>query len=260
MTLFFFFFAGGSTFQAAGKSYCIEKLWHDPVPKEISYTGYVTEDGHKFACNHSKDVSSHVIFVVDRSGSMGSPDIKPKMVKFPENRLGCVFEAMVRFIRTRIAANLQDVMSVVLFDDHGQIAMEREHMSEPQVDKLLTFEDAGGTVYSSGIARVEEILVRSVSDPAVAGKSPAVVFLSDGDNYGGLDPVHCVNQLKKLEQSLIFHTIMFATDPTNSAKKLLTDMADAGDGMFQVSIDEIQLSRSFEDLAKSLRPKVASLM
>ncbi|EFJ05272.1 hypothetical protein SELMODRAFT_431728 [Selaginella moellendorffii] len=88
--------AGGTGLQA-GMSYCTEKLWHPPVPKHVrnAGTGYVTDYGHHFACNHSRDVASH------------------------------------------------DVMSVVLFDTSGVIALERVTMSEPQVDKLLRFRAAG---------------------------------------------------------------------------------------------------------------------
>lgn len=37
-------------------------------------------------------------------------------------------------------------------------------------------------------------------------------------------------------------------------------MADAGGGTFQLNIDELELASSFEVLARSLQPHVASLM
>ncbi|KAJ3117991.1 hypothetical protein HDU96_004445 [Phlyctochytrium bullatum] len=56
------------------KSYCtLPIMFHDPVDPGVQpATGYVSSDGHQFSCaNPSKHSGSfHVIFVLDRSGSM----------------------------------------------------------------------------------------------------------------------------------------------------------------------------------------------
>jgi hypothetical protein len=63
--------------------------------------------------------------------------------------------------------------------------------------------------------------------------------------------------MKQVEPNLVFHTIKFGS---GSYSQILKDMASAGSGTFQVSLDEVQLSKSFEGLARSLRPKVTALM
>ena len=50
---------------------------------------------------------------------------------------------------------------------------------------------------------------------------------------------------------------MFGTDQTTN---ILIEMAKKGGGTFEQTLDEIQLARSFENLAQSLKPQVAALM
>ncbi|KAH7282158.1 hypothetical protein KP509_35G015400 [Ceratopteris richardii] len=248
------------------KSYCTEKLWHDPVPKATSAHsgsgGYVTEDGHHFTCDHAKIAPHNVIFVMDKSGSMSSRDIVPTMAMFQSDRLGCVFEAVLRFIRMRMQAttssgfHVEDTVSVVLFDTVGQLCVHTKPISESVVHNLLHYQAAGGTTYSSGLEVAGRILGESRGNPQLDGKAPVIIFLSDGGNNGGTDPVYEVHKMRMKDPRLVLHTIMFGTD---LAGKILKDMANAGNGTYQLSLDEVQLARSFEDLAKSLQPKLVAL-
>lgn len=251
--------SGATSSQKA--SYCVEPLWHAAVPKAGGQAGhgagYITDDGHRFACDHSKDMENHVIFVIDRSGSMESADCVPTMPKFTRNRLGCVYESILRFIRVRQARIIQDHVSVVLFDNVPLTAIESEPIAETLADRLVHHFARGGTTYSCGLRAAEEILTRSSTNLVMQKKSPVVIFLSDGGNNGGENPVHLVRRMKQVEPKLIFHTIKFGNDPYN---QILMDMASAGSGTFQVSLDEVQLARSFEGLARSLKDKVSSLM
>ncbi|MCO5596633.1 hypothetical protein L7F22_050700 [Adiantum nelumboides] len=253
----------------AKKSYCTETLWHAPIPKTGALQswsgGYVTEDGHHFACDHSKVLPHHVIFVIDKSGSMASRDLKPALVKFAaekrhNNKLGCVFEAILRFVKTRMRATLamqvKDSISVVLFDDNGHVAVNQNDISEEVVDQLLHYRADGGTRYSSGLKEVVQLLAELKVDPELHRKAPVVIFLSDGENLAGSNPVYMVETLKRIDPQLVLHTIMFGSD---CYADILKEMARVGDGTFQLSLDEVQLARSFEGLAKSLKPKLAAL-
>jgi hypothetical protein len=135
-------------------SCCPEILWHEPISKtkaQVSGTGYVTDDGHYFSCDHSKNMVNHVIFVIDRSSSMRTADCRPTLMKFSRkhpNRLGSVYDAIVRFIRTRLASGLKDSMSVVLFNTTATTAFECQDMAENLTDQLLYYHPFGGTTYS----------------------------------------------------------------------------------------------------------------
>lgn len=191
---------------------------------------------------------------------MGRVDCRPTLVKFSQkhpNRLGSVYDAIVRFIRTRLASGLKDSMSVVLFDTTATTAFECQDMAENLTDQLLQYHPCGGTTYSCGIAEAEALLSRASKIQVIQRKSPTVIFLSDRGNNGGSNPVQLVKGMKQVEPKLVFHTIKFGSDPYN---QILMDMASAGGGTFQVSLDEVQLSKSFEGLARSLRPKVTALM
>ncbi|GLJ12791.1 hypothetical protein SUGI_0197900 [Cryptomeria japonica] len=245
------------------RSYCTEKLWHAPVGPNgsvASSSGYVTKDGHVFACQHSNNIAHHVVFVIDKSGSMNSSDIRPTMSKFLPGhncRLGCVYEAIVRFIVTRNRTSSDDSVSVVLFDNKAVLALEMEEMKADIVDHLLQYRACGGTSYSSGLQLAEDVLIHASKYPYVEKKKPTVIFLSDGGYGDGKDPVCFVNRLKQMEPRLVLHTIMFGRCPT---VHILERMAVAGNGSFQQSLDEVQLQRSFENLANSLQPDVAALM
>lgn len=253
----------------AGRSYCTEKLWHAPVSRSGAFQGggggYVTEDGHHFACDHSRNMPHNVIFVIDKSGSMDSRDISPSMAKLVAgghaNRLGCVMEAMMRFIKMRLQATSgssqgADSVSVVLFDNSAVTAARLEEMKEGVVETILKYRADGGTTYSSGLQAAEQVLRESRNAAEVQKKCPVVIFLSDGGNGGGVDPVYLVGRMKQEEPRLAVHTIMFGSDPSF---RILQDMAAAGDGTFQLSLDEVQLAKSFEGLARSLKPKLAAL-
>ena len=66
-----------------------------------------------------------------------------------------------------------------------------------------------------------------------------------------------MNIPKTIEPGMIFHTIMFGTDPIVA---ILEEMAGLGNGSFQHSLHKVQLARSFENIATSLKPNVVALI
>ncbi|KAH7290546.1 hypothetical protein KP509_30G053200 [Ceratopteris richardii] len=246
------------------KSYCTKKLWHDPVPKDTcmrSTGGYVSEDGHHFSCIHTTIAPHNVIFVVDRSSSMENYDIKPNLKMFPQNRLGCVYESLLGFITLRLqdlscgSLGEIDTISVVLFASNAHIQVELKPISVSVIDDLPR-QGAGNTTYSSGLEKAESILNRSSRKPEIHSKTPVIIFLSDGENNGGIDPVSKVREMKRKNPRLILHTIMYGNE---SSGGILKDMASAGSGEYQLTLNAVELSKSFEYLAKSLKPNFFSL-
>ena len=167
--------AGSASTSVQQTSYCVEPLWHKKVSKGSSpqvfpwrslFTanavpngGFITDDGHRFACDHSSGTESHVIFVIDVSSSMFSSDCVLTMAKFTRNRLGCVHESILRFIQTRQAIIIQDFVSVVVFDHSATKLIDCVPISETIVDQILSHKGGGGTTYSSGLRLTMELLV-----------------------------------------------------------------------------------------------------
>ncbi|GLJ30454.1 hypothetical protein SUGI_0602780 [Cryptomeria japonica] len=161
---------------------------------------------------------------------MGDRDISPTLAMFNNHscRLGCVYEAILRFIQVRLRTISDDSVSVVLFDATAKVGVEMEDMQEGVVNRLLY-----------------ERLKTSSYLPERWGKL----------SWKG--PLCCVEQMKRADPRMILNTIMFGRDPTMN---ILIEMAKQGGGNFEQTLDEIQLARSFENLAESLKPQVAALM
>ncbi|KAL2645147.1 hypothetical protein R1flu_012734 [Riccia fluitans] len=240
------------------KSFCTLQLWHGPASEEEKNNfkgGYVTSDGHHMDCSHV--LPSNVVFIIDRSGSMCDDDVTPHFVQFQEthsNRLGCVFEPVLRFIRTRLTMSLSqgaDLASVVLFnhEDSALTVVELEAMDENIVNKLLVYRPNGGTNFSTGLTQAERILLKSKLD--CDERHPLVIFLSDGENEHGsdneaLDIIQCM----RLEYGK--HLQIFTVKLGNENEKILERMADEEKSF--TTADRLILSETFISMVKSLKP------
>jgi len=97
-------------------SYCTLPMFHPRRnPNDhVDGRGYISNDGHLFDCKNPvvSQQAFHVIFVIDRSGSMCSTDRRPlangpaaERIGFhADNRLGAVFSALYSFWTARHAA------------------------------------------------------------------------------------------------------------------------------------------------------------
>ncbi|GLJ50229.1 hypothetical protein SUGI_1069210 [Cryptomeria japonica] len=121
---------------------------------------------------------------------MGDRDISPTLAMFNNHscRLGCVYEAIMRFIQVRLRTISDDSVFVVLFDASAKVAVEMEDMQEGVVNHLLQYFPGRGTNYSSTLDAVEILLIKGTRHHSVNIKNPVVIFLSDGGNYRGRDP------------------------------------------------------------------------
>ena len=128
---------------------------------------------------------------------------------------------------------------MVLFDNTTILSLQMQEMKEDILGKLLQYVAAGGTNYSCGLKLPEEIIYRGCSHPDVVKKKPPIIFLSDGGNNDWGDHLQFVNRMKTIEPRMIFHTIMFGTNPTVA---ILEKMVGLGNGSFQHSLDEVQLA------------------
>ncbi|GLJ14345.1 hypothetical protein SUGI_0231410 [Cryptomeria japonica] len=103
-------------------------------------------------------------------------------------RLGCVYEAILRFIQVRLRTISDDSVSVVLFDASAKVTVEMEDMQEGVVNRLLQYFPGRVTNYSSALDAAETLLIKGTRHHSVNVKKPVVIFLSDEGNYRGRDP------------------------------------------------------------------------
>ncbi|KAH9965571.1 hypothetical protein BGW80DRAFT_757653 [Lactifluus volemus] len=136
-------------------SYCTLPMFHPPrnpsVP--VNVLGYVSNDGHLFGCNNPAVIQQayHVIFVIDKSGSMSGRDCRPldnapqtnQIRKYFNNRLEQFIQLYTvlvcppcRYYGTRQTVGaLHDAYSVILFNHASTRVITNDLTSSP--DELL---------------------------------------------------------------------------------------------------------------------------
>ncbi|TFY77300.1 hypothetical protein EWM64_g6712 [Hericium alpestre] len=93
----------------AQPSFCTLPMFHPPQNPNtaVAGMGHISNDGHQFSCRNPVVMQQafHVIFVIDRSGSMSSNDRRPlpnapatdRIARASNNRLGAVLSALYGF-------------------------------------------------------------------------------------------------------------------------------------------------------------------
>ncbi|KAH9308122.1 hypothetical protein KI387_036033, partial [Taxus chinensis] len=151
------------------------------------------------------------------------------MAKFNNHnsRLGCVYEAILRFIQACLRTVSDDSISMVLCDVSATVAVEMENVEEGVVDRLIQHFPGGGTTYSAGLDSAEKKLIKRARNPTFDVKKPVVIFVSDGGNNDRGDPLYYVEKMKIHEPRMTLNTIMFGRDPT---MHIHVEMAKKGGG------------------------------
>ncbi|KAJ1555834.1 hypothetical protein HK096_001644, partial [Nowakowskiella sp. JEL0078] len=145
----------GEEHRASGgaRSFCCLPMFHAPMDRIEVSKGYVSADGHHFTCNDIEMpvASYHIIFVIDRSGSMGGYDMIPQGTPVTnqisnghKNRLGAAYEAVYRFLVARKSQlqgkSADDRISVILFKSTASVAIENKAIDEIDlIQNLLRF-------------------------------------------------------------------------------------------------------------------------
>ncbi|KAG9305016.1 hypothetical protein G9A89_007419 [Geosiphon pyriformis] len=255
------------------RSFCTQDIFHanlDHTKAPPGNTGYVTVDGHHFACDNpiTNIGDFHIIFVVDRSGSMGGTDCQPRcsstktsaLMLSHKNRLGAVYEACYSFIETRknsrknISAGQsaidRDTVSLVLFDSGAIIPFQNQSLSNS--DELLRimrqYHPSGGTSYQAGILKVADIINQD-HDPT-----------SSHDQ----ELRNLCNREASRGSPLFLYTVLFAADGhSGQSLKTMVNIANqyhptsnVKDGLkcqYALAVDEIKLAMHFAHVAESLR-------
>ncbi|KZS89200.1 hypothetical protein SISNIDRAFT_458932 [Sistotremastrum niveocremeum HHB9708] len=282
---------------AADPSYCTLPMFHPPhtLAQGNPGTGYISTDGHLFTCNNPSvgHQSYHVIFVIDRSGSMGSQDRLPlggtpatqRIARISNNRLGAVYSALYSFWTTRHvahqnSANLggggirRDAYSLVLFDHEAHAIRENDFASTPDelLNHVLRLEDRGGTNFNLALATASTVMERHWSSE----RMPVVIFLSDGECSVSDDTINNITRRSiALGAPLSFHAVSFGPDADSYYLRRMATIAGqvyaqgprnplAPQGRdacsYSQAIDTISLATTFLGFAESLQKPRASLL
>ncbi|RIB16915.1 hypothetical protein C2G38_2188736 [Gigaspora rosea] len=283
------------------KSYCTQKIFHSSLDHNSQIipdgTGYISADGHHFSCeNPTINIGNfHIVFVIDKSGSMNDKDCRPlcnniKLLGLRHNhnnRLGAVMEAVFTFIETRNKSRKatqvgqmaidRDTVSLILFDDYAKVAFENRNLANSKeiLQEMMKYSAGGGTNFAKGIKSASN-LIKTYHDPL---KINLIIFLSDG--YGSV-PENELRDLCQLEKDLgqftgnsndyprMYSFLHSQNTPTvNSLEKMvmianeyLTKCSDK-DSLkceYVLAVDEIKLIDHFTHVAESLRKHKPTLL
>ncbi|KAI0250888.1 hypothetical protein BJV78DRAFT_1154831 [Lactifluus subvellereus] len=246
----------------AQPSRCTLALFHPPMDAANAPAGlgYVSNDGHHFSCKNPivMQQAFHVIFVIDRSGSMCQQDRQPRpnaagidrITPTANDRLGAVFSALYSFWLARQAAigrNAQiggarrDSYSLIFFNHEPSTSIEGDFASSP--DELLTaalrYEADGGTDFTRALEKTHNIMNAHWSTE----RTPVVIFLSDGEDHIRDEPVYdiCRSAVRQgfvdylfllmaahdrdVRRPLSFHAVSFGHDATSTSLRKMAQIA-----------------------------------
>ncbi|KAJ7180889.1 hypothetical protein C8R46DRAFT_1070879 [Mycena filopes] len=281
-----------STTDPPAPSYCILPVLHAQAapgqvylpPADPTAPGYVSSDGHSYACKNPVEMQPgyHVIFVIDKSSSMGGRDLRPLLnrpgadliVRHNNNRLGAVFSSLHAFWVSRssafnpghpgtgVPARRKDAYSVIFFDNNATVCVRND--TESSTDQLLSavveYTAYGGTDSVAALSTAEDVMQDCWSDAL----APVVIFLSDGECDDGQETVESLARTAtNLGKPLSFHSVLFGTD---YGRESLNDMAQVAldvqnetpnhttiPSSFSEALDEVRLAETFLGFAESLR-------
>ncbi|KDQ06301.1 hypothetical protein BOTBODRAFT_60673 [Botryobasidium botryosum FD-172 SS1] len=272
----------------ARPEFCTLPIFHPEEPQGTIAGGYISTDGHKFSCSNPALVrqSYHVIFVIDKSGSMiwgvdhlplpGTPN--GNLISLNNNnRFGAVLSALESFWISRVAATASagqaarnDAYSIVLFDDNAHVQVANDFTSTPDqlIHRLLTQGNGGGTDFGIALQVAQSTMESHWSNE----RSPVLIFLSDGEC--GLDESRVYDICRRavsLGKSLSLHAISFGEDyyaaSLRNMARIATEVQTAAPldqqgppcGYNSV-LGTIQLAETFLGIAESMRKPRAALV
>ncbi|PCH41519.1 hypothetical protein WOLCODRAFT_163166 [Wolfiporia cocos MD-104 SS10] len=286
--------AGAGRSGAPQPSHCILPILHARYTLDQPFPGnglgYISNDGHAFNCRNPAVLQQafHVIFAIDRSGSMAGTDRRPLsdrpstrlLTRQHNNRLGAVYSSLDAFwIARHTAVNAggqagaairRDAYTVLLFDHDVTECLANDFTSTP--DQLLNavkrYSTGGGTNFTAAIQSCQALMERHWS----TDRNPVVIFLSDGE-CGIADNVVqnlCLRSIA-LGKALSFHAVSFG--PRSHVLQRMAQIAVDVQGRappdplnpsptstYAEALDSVRLAETFLGIAESLRKPRGSLI
>ncbi|KIK82025.1 hypothetical protein PAXRUDRAFT_832450 [Paxillus rubicundulus Ve08.2h10] len=278
----------------AQPSYCTLPIFHAPRNPEgpSPAAGYVSHDGHVFSCRNPVSMQPvfHVIFVIDKSGSMAHTDKRPlpdtpasaRIIRHSNNRFGAVLSSLYSFLLARDAVmdagargTRRDTRSVILFDSEVTevVFNDVDSSADQLLDTLLRHSTAKGTNFTSAIQTAQDVMQRGWSGE----RTPVVIFLSDGECRIQNQTVQTLcRSAIQLGKALSFHAISFGRDKQSTTLRRMSQIALEAQcsaprdpllpaaatvhSSYSEALDTVQLATTFVGIAQSLNKPRGSLV
>ncbi|PVF95046.1 hypothetical protein CPB86DRAFT_739378 [Serendipita vermifera] len=279
--------------QGAVPSLCQLPIFHASArPEDAPPSGYVSHDGHVYGCKNPAVMrrSFHILFAIDRSGSMLLTDCRPlnntpasrRIAQHADNRYGAALTSLYGFWLARevaqrpgYAAAHRDAYTVIAFDHNAAVVCSND--TESGADQLLGLlpnnaTEDGGTNFTQTL----ELLRRELENTWTTERYPVVIFMSDGERAFEEEVAYDLCRAAvRLGRPLAFHTVAFGEDIGGGRflrrmTDIATDIYDtappdpllpAGENpcSFTEAKDTVELAKTYLSIAESLSNPRAAL-
>lgn len=192
-----------------------------------------------------------VVVCLDSSGSMEATDFSP-------NRFEAAKKAAMAFTTRKIMENYNDHVGLVTFGGFPKVHLHMTGDLDEVADAIRKFGKHTITHHSTAIGSVIQEAVKILEKEGRKETVKAIILLSDGDNYAGVDPMSVVSKLKNMP----VYTIGLGTPKGISMdipgvgnvvvrlnEDLLKRIAKQSGGKYYHAPEVAQLIGIFEDLA-----------
>ena len=213
----------------------MEQAFREHYDARKDETGKAFTTIQLFDEKQQETASFHFVFVLDESGSMAGE----------WNSLGQAYREFLT--RRNNDQGGDDHFTIVLFDTGARTITQQKLLANTPRD--LPALKGGGTVYSAGLRDAGAAIAADRTASSVV-----MIFMSDGGNCGGDDPLTIIRQFRQSygsNHNFICHTVGFGSGATSGsgAEILLANMASAGGGQAYSAQTGAQLGTVFSNIA-----------
>eukprot|EP01084_Bolivina_argentea_P051018 93846_1 len=199
----------------------------------------------EFTSSSCRDHMTHVIFISDKSGSMGATDIVPIGAEYDfikhkglDNRLGALFSAIHDFIQIRTQHKCNDIITSILFDSFAEKVEKNIKISETFVqDYLLQNKAGGGTNFGNAFMKANELINYN--------EQTTVIFLTDGEASDGGASGYVKNWFANMTDKLKLFCMVIG----NGDRPVVNNICKSGNGEVRKALNGKDLIDGYKEFA-----------
>jgi len=185
----------------------------------------------------------HVVFILDKSGSMENKDITPRSGIITsdglQNRLGCVLESVYSTL-SALPSNCQHSFSLIAFDGNPVLLFRRQQLRDKStmISQMMRLVPAGGTDFIKAFTQAEALLKEEKAERR------RIFFLTDGEADS---PVAKVKQMISTFPDLHVWCSKFRKDDNNET--MFREIAEVGNGQYATTLTPQALADFMHEFA-----------
>ncbi|KAJ3436208.1 alpha kinase/elongation factor 2 kinase [Anaeramoeba flamelloides] len=233
------------------------KYLPDPTIQKHLSLNYDQSEGMNKLFDEESNNSLHTVLLIDISGSMKKDDVKPTnehtwLQNKYNNRLGAVFEAVIKYINQRKDLNPNDRFSLITYSIRAGLKIKNQPLDPDLIEtNCSNLRAANGT----NIYKAFDLAISTLNQINLKNTTPRIILFSDGAD-GGINKVN--KQLNKLMKSnigtkigLTIYSVGFFGKQSNFGEDMLKLIAKIGKGQYHETVSLQNMVETFIKIAKN---------